>query len=69
MIDEVEQGAQLDLKLNLTETEVLIIEELSNPHSHALIMKTTAYGQFDPSSEHRPFICNLQVCELYQYSL
>lgn len=61
-VSEVAQvNAELVLKLNLTDTQLVLVEDLSSPDSNALILKTTAICHYQPNNESRPLICTLQV--------
>lgn len=54
----------LELKFNLTETELLLVENLQDADSDALILSMTSFCQYEPSSDSRPLLCTLQVLHL-----
>mgnify|MGYP001798498660 CR=1 FL=1 len=61
--DDTQVNAEWEVKLNLTDTQVVLVEDLTEASSNAIILKTTAVSHFKTTNKNRPFICNLQVCE------
>ena len=59
--EKVENSPKLELKINLTDTELVLAEDLTSPSSNAIILKSTAVMHYQPSHEGRPLVCNLQV--------
>ena len=56
----VDESASLELKCNVTDTELVLIEDLSSPDSNAVILRSTAVLHYQPNKE-RVLLCNLQV--------
>ncbi|KAB7501647.1 Vacuolar protein sorting-associated protein 13D [Armadillidium nasatum] len=54
-----------ELKLNITDSEVVIVENSSEWDSSAVILKTTAVVSYRPHFQERPISCNLNQCELF----
>lgn len=61
--DDTQVNAEWEVKLNLTDTQVVLVEDLTEASSNAIILKTTAVSHFKTTNKNRPFICNLQVCQ------
>lgn len=57
---------QLQLKLSMTDTEVVVVEDASSFDSNAVILKSTAVLTWHGSSNlKRPLICDLQNLEVF----
>ncbi|KAF6021741.1 hypothetical protein EB796_019945 [Bugula neritina] len=68
-LEENAEDAKLELKLNLTDTELVLVEDVSRNNSSSIILKTTAICHYQPYNESRPVICNLQKMELFSCSM
>ena len=56
-----QQAAALEVKFSLTETEIILVEDLSSPDSDALILRLTAVSHYSQCEDSRPLLCNFQV--------
>ncbi|XP_028966611.1 vacuolar protein sorting-associated protein 13D [Galendromus occidentalis] len=57
---------QLQLKLSMTDTEVVVVEDASTYDTNAVILKSTAVLTWHGSSDlKRPLICDLQNLEVF----
>ena len=54
-----------ELKMNITDSEIVIVEDTAKPNSTALILKNTTVLSYRPSMTERPVSCNLSQCEVY----
>ncbi|XP_043215701.1 vacuolar protein sorting-associated protein 13D-like [Amphibalanus amphitrite] len=55
----------LELKLNVSDCELVLVENPTLSDSAAVILKTTACVQYRPQSREKPLSCELQNCELF----
>ena len=60
-VERRQGGPKLEVKLNMTDTELVLVEDLSSSDSNAIILKMTAVSRYQPENGSRPLICNLQV--------
>lgn len=60
-INKQQTVASIEVKFSLTETELILVEELSRPDSDALILRLTAVSQYSQCEDSRPLLCNFQV--------
>ena len=54
-----------ELKLNITDSELVIVENSNVWDTAAVILKSTAVISYRPQFQERPVSCNLNQCELY----
>ncbi|XP_076064677.1 vacuolar protein sorting 13D isoform X4 [Oratosquilla oratoria] len=54
-----------ELKLNITDSELVVVENTSVWDTSAVILKSTAVISYRPQLQERPLSCNLNQCELY----
>ncbi|XP_037089594.1 LOW QUALITY PROTEIN: vacuolar protein sorting-associated protein 13D-like [Pollicipes pollicipes] len=55
----------LELKLNVSDCELVLVENPTLSDSAAVILKATACVQYRPQSREKPLSCELQNCELF----
>ncbi|XP_059469653.1 intermembrane lipid transfer protein VPS13D isoform X2 [Neocloeon triangulifer] len=53
-----------ELTLNITDSDVVLVEDCSRWETNALILKSTTVVSYRPSCADRPLTCNLNRCEL-----
>ncbi|CAH1798376.1 unnamed protein product [Owenia fusiformis] len=58
-----------ELKVNVTQTELVVVEDASAWDTNALILKSTAVLSFRPKLVERPLSCSLQSLELFSCCL
>nr|XP_045619802.1 vacuolar protein sorting-associated protein 13D-like isoform X1 [Procambarus clarkii]XP_045619809.1 vacuolar protein sorting-associated protein 13D-like isoform X1 [Procambarus clarkii] len=54
-----------ELKLNITDSELVVVENTAVWDTSAVILKSTAVISYRPQHQERPLSCNLNQCELY----
>ncbi|XP_071526978.1 intermembrane lipid transfer protein VPS13D [Panulirus ornatus] len=54
-----------ELKLNITDSELVVVENTALWDTSAVILKSTAVISYRPQHQERPLSCNLNQCELY----
>ncbi|XP_064107510.1 intermembrane lipid transfer protein VPS13D-like isoform X2 [Macrobrachium nipponense] len=54
-----------ELKLNITDSELVVVENTAIWDTSAVILKSTAVISYRPQHQERPLSCNLNQCELY----
>ncbi|XP_050720689.1 intermembrane lipid transfer protein VPS13D-like isoform X3 [Eriocheir sinensis] len=54
-----------ELKLNITDSELVVVENTALWDTNAVILKSTAVISYRPQHQERPLSCNLNQCELY----
>lgn len=56
-----------ELKINITDSELVIVEDTAIPDTNAVILKTTAVLSYrsTPKDDEKPLSCNLSHCELF----
>ncbi|CAB3365707.1 Hypothetical predicted protein [Cloeon dipterum] len=59
-----DQEEPFELTLNITDSEVVLVEDCSQWETNALILKSTTVVSYRPTSKERPLTCNLNRCEL-----
>ena len=50
--------------MNLTDSELVVVEDTADRDTNAVILKMTAILTFKPDSEDKPLQCNLQSLEV-----
>lgn len=66
--DELDSGAPVvpyELKLNITASEVVVVEDTSQWDANAVILKSTTVVSFKPGQKNEPLSCNLNHCEVF----
>lgn len=60
-------GVPIELKINITGSELVIVEDTSVHDTNAVILKTTAVLSYrsTPQKGEKPLSCNLSHCELF----
>lgn len=66
-IDESDGGpiVPYELKLNVTASEVVVVEDTSQWDANAVILKSTTVVSFKPGQKNEPLSCNLNHCEVF----
>ena len=55
-----------ELKVNITESELVVVEDINEADSRTVILKTTAVLSYRPNhSSERPISCSLQSLEIF----
>ncbi|XP_042225636.1 vacuolar protein sorting-associated protein 13D-like isoform X3 [Homarus americanus] len=54
-----------ELKLNITDSELVVVENTAVWDTSAVILRSTAVVSYRPQHQERPLSCNLNQCELY----
>lgn len=54
-----------ELKLNITASEVVVVEDTSQWDANAVILKSTTVVSFKPEQKNEPLSCNLNHCEVF----
>ncbi|XP_047493790.1 vacuolar protein sorting-associated protein 13D-like isoform X6 [Penaeus chinensis] len=54
-----------ELKLNITDSELVVLENTAVWDTSAVILRSTAVISYRPQHQERPLSCNLNQCELY----
>jgi vacuolar protein sorting-associated protein 13D len=58
-------GPVFELKLNITDSEVIVVADASQLDSSTVILKSTSVIAFRPSMTEHPFSCNLNNAEVF----
>ena len=66
---EENNDAPFELCMNLTDSELVVVEDTSDRDSNAVILKLTAILTYKPSSTDKPLQCNIQSLEVCDSSL
>ena len=61
----MQQDKPFELKINITDSEMIVVEDPTYINSPALILKNTMVLSYRPSFIERPLSCNLSNCEVY----
>ena len=59
------KGPVFELKLNITDSELMIVADSSQPESPTVILRSTTVVAFRPDMVDRPFSCNLNNAEVF----
>ncbi|KAJ9601170.1 hypothetical protein L9F63_000690, partial [Diploptera punctata] len=54
-----------ELKLNITDSEVVVVEDTSQWDTNAVILKSTTVVSYRPQLADKPLSCNLNHCEMF----
>ncbi|KAL1131085.1 hypothetical protein AAG570_012322 [Ranatra chinensis] len=54
-----------ELKLNITDSEIVVVEDSSQWDSNAVILKSTTVVTYRPIEIDKPISCNLNHCEMF----
>ncbi|KAF5273971.1 hypothetical protein FQA39_LY01087 [Lamprigera yunnana] len=54
-----------ELKLNITDCEIVVVENTSQWDTNAVIFKNTTVLSYKPHITEKPLFCNLNNCEMY----
>ncbi|KYN30792.1 Vacuolar protein sorting-associated protein 13D [Trachymyrmex septentrionalis] len=67
IIDTVATAVPFELKVNITDSELVIVEDTAILDTNAVILKTTAVLSYrsTPQEGEKPLSCNLSHCELF----
>ncbi|KAK3881484.1 hypothetical protein Pcinc_014068 [Petrolisthes cinctipes] len=65
IIMQEETKPPFELKLNITDSELVVVENTAVWDTSAVILKSTAVISYRPQHQERPLSCNLNQCELY----
>ncbi|KYQ55282.1 Vacuolar protein sorting-associated protein 13D [Trachymyrmex zeteki] len=67
IIDTAETAVPFELKINITDSELVIVEDTAILDTNAVILKTTAILSYrsTPQEGEKPLSCNLSHCELF----
>ncbi|CAG9856524.1 unnamed protein product [Phyllotreta striolata] len=60
-----ENPSEYELKLNITDSNVIIVEDSSRCNSNAVILKSTTVLNYKPFGPSKPLTCNLNNCEMF----
>ncbi|XP_017773930.1 PREDICTED: vacuolar protein sorting-associated protein 13D isoform X2 [Nicrophorus vespilloides] len=63
--DKKQDGIPFELKLNVTDSEVVVVEDTSDFDTNAVIFKSTTVVTYRSSMIEKPLSCNLNHCEMY----
>ncbi|KAK3583966.1 hypothetical protein CHS0354_033760 [Potamilus streckersoni] len=58
-----------ELKLNVTETQFVVVENMASSDTNAVVVKCTAVLSFRPKAQDKLLSCNLQRLEVFSCSL
>ncbi|XP_071747088.1 intermembrane lipid transfer protein VPS13D [Lepeophtheirus salmonis] len=58
-------GPVFELKINITESEIVILAEPFNKNSQAIILHSTTVIAYRPDMSEKPFSCNLNNAEVF----
>ncbi|XP_028134062.1 intermembrane lipid transfer protein Vps13D [Diabrotica virgifera virgifera] len=56
---------EFELKLNITDSEIVIVEDSSQWDTNAVILKSTTVLNYRPFDMFKPLTCNLNNCEMF----
>ena len=59
------EGPVFELKLNITDSELIIVADPSQLDSSTVILRSTTVLTFRPEMKDRPFSCNLNNAEVF----
>ncbi|XP_056631377.1 intermembrane lipid transfer protein Vps13D [Diorhabda sublineata] len=59
------EDSEFELKLNVTDSELVIVEDSSHWDTNAVILKSTTVLNYHPSGLSKPLTCNLNNCEMF----
>ncbi|XP_074028701.1 vacuolar protein sorting 13D [Leptinotarsa decemlineata] len=62
---DVGAASQFDLKLNITDSEIVVVEDSSLRDTNAVILKSTTVMQYRPYNLEKPLSCSLSKCEMF----
>lgn len=62
---EEQQEMPFELKLNITDSEVVVVEDSSQWDTNAVILKSTTVFTYHPTEIMKPISCNLNHCEMF----
>ncbi|XP_024892812.1 vacuolar protein sorting-associated protein 13D isoform X2 [Temnothorax curvispinosus] len=67
VIDTAATAVPFELKINITDSELVIVEDTAILDTNAVILKTTAVLSYrsSPQEGEKPLSCNLSHCELF----
>lgn len=54
-----------ELKVNITDSELVVIEDITQADSNAVILKSTTVVTYKPGVKDKPLACNVNNCEVY----
>ncbi|WAR08719.1 VP13D-like protein [Mya arenaria] len=66
---QAQSDPPFELKLNVTETEFVVVENLSSLDTNAVILRCTAVLSYRPQSKDKILSCTLQSLEVFSCSL
>ena len=59
-----------EFKVNITESEIVVVEDVSDPDTRTVILKTTAVFAYRPNHHsEKPISCSLQSIEVFSCQL
>ncbi|XP_070561460.1 LOW QUALITY PROTEIN: intermembrane lipid transfer protein VPS13D-like [Ptychodera flava] len=64
-----EPDKPFEMKLNITETEFVVVENMACWDTNAVILKSTAVMTYRPSGTDKPMSCSLQSLEVFSCNL
>lgn len=64
-MDKKNDQVPFELKLNITDSEVVVVEDTSLWDTNAVILKSTTVITYKPNVVDKPLSCNLNNCEVY----
>nr|CAI5831310.1 unnamed protein product [Callosobruchus analis] len=62
---EAEVESQFDLKLNITDSEIVLVENTAQWDTNAVILKSTTVLKYRPYNQEKPLYCSLNNCEMF----
>ncbi|CAH1990127.1 unnamed protein product [Acanthoscelides obtectus] len=62
---EVQEEVQFDLKLNITDSEIVLVENTAQWDTNAVILKSTTVLKYRPYNQEKPLYCSLNNCEMF----
>ncbi|XP_063232383.1 intermembrane lipid transfer protein Vps13D [Bacillus rossius redtenbacheri] len=62
---EPQEVVSIEMNLNITDSEVVVIEDTSQWDSNAVILKSTTVVSYQPHVADKPLSCNLNHCEMF----
>ncbi|XP_025991490.2 vacuolar protein sorting-associated protein 13D isoform X1 [Solenopsis invicta] len=67
IVDTIAVATPFELKINITDSELVIVEDTAILDTNAVILKTTAVLSYrsTPQEGEKPLSCNLSHCELF----
>ncbi|CAG9818576.1 unnamed protein product [Phaedon cochleariae] len=67
--ESVDESVQFDLKLNITDSEIVVVQDSSQWHTNAVILKSTTVLKYRPHNTEKPLSCSLNNCEMFSCML